>query len=80
VAEHICSHSRRKQGNWSPQTYAIRCRLGAILSMGRVLGRRGVIRDGGVMVHKICKRWRTHIRSVATSTDERSKVSRSISR
>ena len=70
VAEHICSHSRRKRGNWSPQTYAIRCRLGAILSMSRVLGRRGVNQDGGDMVRKICRRWRTHIRSVATSREE----------
>ena len=63
AAHTICSHSRRGNGNWSPHTTALRLRLGAILSMGRVLSRPSTSSPVEKLLHirKVCTRWRRHL-------------------
>ena len=58
VAHRICSHPRRKRGNWTPQTIALRCRQGALLSLARIV--RGMKHPPHILVkriEKVCAQW-----------------------
>jgi hypothetical protein len=58
VAHNICSHPRRKRGNWTPQTVALRCRQAALLAIARVV--RGMLYAPHVLakrVKKVCTQW-----------------------
>jgi len=71
IASKICSSPRRKVGNWTPHTIALRTRHGALLSIARIT--RDMTRTPACLHKKIqhtCARWQHTLSTIRQTSDD----------